>query len=238
MPNEGTESQFEATTIDRLLALAGYRYQYGGEIERDLRDVVMSDCLRGFLQKKYPHLLGDAVEEAIARASRPDGVTPEQRNKNFHALFTRGFEQKYRKTDGTEAIEHIYVVDWEKPAANDFCVVNQLAIRGQNDRRPDIIIYLNGFPIVLFELKNRTKNSRTRSAHSTRCSITRLVFRSYSISTRSLSFRMAAWSGTRMTTRRTRWARRCTECGRRRGSGSRLGRASTAARWWKVRPVQ
>ena len=130
MPNEGTESQFEATTIDRLLALAGYRYQYGGEIERDLRDVVMSDWLRGFLQKKYPHLPGGRVEEAIAKASRPEGVTPEQRNKNFHALFTRGFEQKYRKTDGMEAIEHIYVVDWEKPAANDFCVVNQLAIRG------------------------------------------------------------------------------------------------------------
>jgi len=154
MPNEGTESQFEATTIDRLLALAGYRHQYGGEIERDLRDVIMTDWLRGFLQKKYPHLPADALEEAIARASRPEGVTPEQRNKNFHALLTRGFEQKYRKADGTEAIDHIYVVDWEKPAANDFCLVNQLPIRGQNDRRPDIIIYLNGFPIVLFELKN------------------------------------------------------------------------------------
>ena len=152
MPNQGTESQFEATTIDRLLALADYRYQYGGEIERDLRDVVMTDWLRSFLQKKYPHLPADALEEAIVKASRPEGVTPEQRNKNFHALFTRGFEQKYHKPDGTEAIEHIYVVDWENPAVNDFCVVNQLSIRGQNDRRPDIIVYLNGFPIVLFEL--------------------------------------------------------------------------------------
>ena len=154
MPNQGTESQFEATTIDRLLALGGYRYQYGGEIERDLRDVVMIDWLQAFLQKKYPHLPNDALQEAVARASRPEGISAEQRNKNFHALFTRGFEQKYRKTDGTEAIEHIYVVDWENPRTNDFCVVNQLPIRGQNDRRPDIIIYLNGFPIVLFELKN------------------------------------------------------------------------------------
>lgn len=154
MPNQGTESQFEATTIDRLVALGGYRYQYGGAIERDLREVIMTDWLRAFLQKKYAHLPAEAIEEAMAKASRPEGVTPEQRNKNFHALFTRGFEQKYRKRDGTEAIEHLYVVDWEKPVANDFCVVNQLPIRGQNDRRPDIIIYLNGFPIVLFELKN------------------------------------------------------------------------------------
>ena len=152
--NQGTESQFEETTIERLRALPGYRYQYGGEIERDWRDVVMTDWLRAFLQKKYPHLPGDALEEAILKASHPEGVTTEQRNKNFHALLTRGFEQKYRKPDGTETFEHIYVVDWTNPAANDFCVVNQLTIRGANDRRPDIIIYLNGFPLVLFELKN------------------------------------------------------------------------------------
>src|SRR5437667_395324 len=54
MPNQGTESQFEETTIDRLHAL-GYRYQYGGDIERDWREVVMKDWLRAFLQKKYPH---------------------------------------------------------------------------------------------------------------------------------------------------------------------------------------
>src|SRR5258705_10882356 len=132
MPNQGTESQFEATAIDRLLALEGYRYQYGGAIERDLREVVMTDWLRAFLQKKYPHLPKDAFDEAIARASRPEGGTPVQRNKNFHALFTRGFEQKYRKTDCTEAIEHIHVVDWEKPATNGFCAANQSPSAGQN----------------------------------------------------------------------------------------------------------
>jgi len=153
MPNRGTESQFEETTIDRLHAL-GYRYEYGGDIERDWREVVMTDWVRKFLQDRYPQLPSEALEEAIVRASRPEGVTPEQRNKNFHALLTRGFEQKYRRPDGTEAFEHIHLVDWQDPTKNDFCIVNQLPIRGQNDRRPDIIIYLNGFPVVLFELKN------------------------------------------------------------------------------------
>jgi type I restriction enzyme R subunit len=119
-----------------------------------LPEVVMTDWLRTFLKQKYAHLPNDALEEAILRASRPAGVTPEQRNKSFHNLFTRGFEQKYRKADGTEAFEHIYIVDWTNPDANDFCIVNQLPIRGQNDRRPDILIYINGFPIVLLELKN------------------------------------------------------------------------------------
>ena len=155
MSNQGTESQFEATTIERLRAL-GYRYQYGGDIERDWREVVMVDWLRAFLQKKYPQLPAEALEEAIVKASNPEGVTPEQRNKHFHAMLTSGFDQKYRKPDGTETHEHIFLVEWDKDkwGENDFCIVNQLTIRGANDRRPDIIIYLNGFPIVLFELKN------------------------------------------------------------------------------------
>jgi type I restriction enzyme R subunit len=153
MPNQGTESQFEETTIDRLVAL-DYRYCYGGELARDERDVVMTDWLRTFLQKQYGHLPAEALEEAIVRFSRPEGVTTEQRNKHFHQLLTGGIEQKYRKADGTEDFAHLHAVDWTDPAANDFCIVNQLPIRGQNDRRPDLIVYLNGFPLVLFELKN------------------------------------------------------------------------------------
>jgi type I restriction enzyme R subunit len=153
MPNYGTESQFEETTIERLRAL-DYRYQYGGDIERDLREVVMTDWVQAFLLKQYPHLPAAALDEAVARASRPEGITPEQRNKKFHEMLTRGFEQKFRRPDDSETFEHIHVVDWKTPQNNDFCVLNQLPIRGQNDRRPDILIYLNGFPIALFELKN------------------------------------------------------------------------------------
>ena len=156
MPNHGSESQFEETTIDRLLALPGYRYQYGADLQRDWREVVMKDWLRAFLQKKYPRLPAEALEEAIIKAANPVGVTPERRNLDFHALLTRGFDQPYRRPDGSATFEHIHLVEWDpaKWADNDFCVVNQLTIRGANDRRPDIIIYLNGFPIVLFELKN------------------------------------------------------------------------------------
>ena len=53
-----------------------------------------------------------------------------------------------------ETFEHVHVVDWTNAAANDFCVKNQLPIHGQNNRRPDLLIYVNGLPLVLFELKN------------------------------------------------------------------------------------
>ena len=151
--NQGTESQFEETTIDRLRAL-GYRYQYGGEIERDWRDVVMADWVRDFLTTRYAHLPAEAIEEAVVRFTRPEGVTTEQRNMHFHRLLTGGHELKYRKPDGTEAFEHVHAVDWADAEVNDFCIVNQLTIRGENDRRPDVLVYVNGFPLVLFELKN------------------------------------------------------------------------------------
>jgi len=153
MAHQGTESQFEETTIDRLRAL-GYRYEYGAGIERDLRDVVMADWLRAFLVKSYEGVPAEAIEEAVARFTRPEGVTTEQRNLHFHRLLTGGHEQKYRKADGTEAFEHMHPVDWADAEANDFCIVNQPSIRGQNDRRPDVLIYVNGLPLVLFELKN------------------------------------------------------------------------------------
>jgi type I site-specific restriction-modification system R (restriction) subunit len=177
MPNQGTESQFEETTIDRLCAL-GYRYQYGGEIERDLRDVVITDWLRTFLHSRYAHLPVEAVEEVVARFTRPEGVTTEHRNLHFHQLLTRGHEQKYRKADGAEAFEHVHVVDWANATVNDFCVMNQLPIRGQNDRRPDVLIYVNGLPLVLFELKNPYEEEpntrrRVRSITSSSASVSR-----------------------------------------------------------------
>jgi type I restriction enzyme R subunit len=93
--NQGTESQFEETMIDRLRAL-GYRYQYGGEIERDLRDVVMAEWLRAFLAKGYAHLPAEAIEEAVARFTRPEGVTTEQRTCTFTNCSPAGSTSKLR----------------------------------------------------------------------------------------------------------------------------------------------
>lgn len=78
MPNQGTESQFEATTIERLAAL-GYRYEYGGGIPRELHEVVITDWIRSFLAFRYPHLNAEAIEGAVLKASRPEGVTAVQR---------------------------------------------------------------------------------------------------------------------------------------------------------------
>ena len=115
MPNQGTESQFEETTIDRLLALPGYRYQYGGDIERDWREVVLTDWLCLFLQKKYPKLPEDALKEAIVKGIAPGGGhnrTAEQKlSCDAHA---RVRAENTARPYGTETFEHIFAADWAR----------------------------------------------------------------------------------------------------------------------------
>jgi len=151
--NRGTETTFELTTIERLEQLR-YQHAFGPEIERTPDQVVLKDVLRASLAQRYPDLPDAALDEAVARISRPDGVDTLRRNMAFHQLLTRGLELKVEFPNGRVEHRLIYAVDWEQPAHNDFRVVNQFPIHGQNDRRPDLVVFINGLPLVVFELKN------------------------------------------------------------------------------------
>ncbi len=151
------ENLFEETTVQRLENL-GYRCLDG----RKLRDpdafpeteVVHRPTLRQFFREKYPFLDPTALTQAVQRVANPDGVELIQRNKEAHHRITKGFELAYEAEDGSEAYEHVYPIDWESPTENEFWVVQQLPVHGDNDRRPDLIIYVNGLPLVTFELKS------------------------------------------------------------------------------------
>jgi type I restriction enzyme R subunit len=153
MTHHGTETDFELTTIQRLDRL-GYQPVFGMEIERPHNEVVLKDVLRAHLASRYPDLPAAALDEAIKTIAVPQGVDPLRRNLAFHQLLTRGFDQKVEFPNGKTEYRHIYPVNWDEPAQNDFRVINQFPIHGQNDRRPDVIIFINGLPLVLFELKN------------------------------------------------------------------------------------
>jgi type I restriction enzyme R subunit len=149
----GTETIFEQTTIDRL-KLQGYQSVLGLELERPQEQVVFPETLRAFLARRYPDLPAAALDAAIKTITRPDGVDTLRRNLAFHQILVRGFELPVEFPDGRKEYRLIYPVDWEHPATNRFEVINQLPIHGQNDRRPDLLIYVNGLPLVIFELKN------------------------------------------------------------------------------------
>ena len=149
-----TESDFEEVTIQRLEAL-GYTHRPGGTLARaDERQVVFPEVLAGHLARRYPQVPEATRAEAVRRFTRPEGVDLLRRNMDYHLRLVRGAEFAVERADGTKEHVHLHAVDWEQPEANTFEVVNQLSIHGQNDRRPDIMVYVNGMPLVLFELKS------------------------------------------------------------------------------------
>lgn len=160
MPHRGTETEFELTTIERLEQL-GYGYCHGSELERDLAEVVLVDVLRRSVVARYPDLPEAAIDEAVNRFARPGGADTIRRNMAFHGDLTRGIEVRVEHSDGRIEHQHVHAIDWDHADRNEFLVVNQLSIHGRNDRRPDIVVYINGLPVVLFELKNPYDESPT-----------------------------------------------------------------------------
>lgn len=153
MTHRGTETEFELTTIQRLEGL-GYRWTHGENLERSADEVILVELLRQNLVKRYPDLRQPSIEEAVGHFSRPAGVDTLRRNMSFHQELRRGFELKVELPGGRVEHRYVYGIDWDRPDQNDFLVVNQLSVHGRNDRRPDLMIYVNGLPLVLFELKN------------------------------------------------------------------------------------
>lgn len=149
----GTETDFELTTLERLKALK-YRHVFGMDLERPHREVVLKDVLRDSLTRRYPDLPPASIEEAVHIISSPQGADVLRRNMAFHQILTRGFDLKVEFPDGRVEHRHLYALDWEHPDANEFWAVNQFPVKGKNDRRPDIVIFINGLPLVVFELKN------------------------------------------------------------------------------------
>ena len=154
MGKRGTETEFELTTIDRL-QLIGYDYCHGEELERTSpTEVVLKDRLRASLTTRYPTLPATAVEEVVGAFAVPEGADPLRRNMAFNKILTRGYELALEREDGTLEEHLVYPVDWTNAEANEFLVANQVTIDGANTRRPDLVVFINGLPLVVFELKN------------------------------------------------------------------------------------
>lgn len=153
MSQHGTETEFENTTLKRLENL-GYARRLGTELERPKTQVVLVERLRHNLSQRYPDLPSAALDEAVSLFSKPQGVDTLRRNLFFHNLLTRGADLKVEHPGGRVEYVHVYPVDWDHPEANVFWAVNQFPIHGHNDRRPDVVVFVNGLPLVVFELKN------------------------------------------------------------------------------------
>ena len=157
-----TEADVETAALSWLSSL-GWQTAYGPDItpdnpgaERtDFTQVVLEERLRNALLNLNPDLPPSALETGLRQLINPVGPTLEARNHSFHSTLVNGVTVPIRRPDGTTSGEPAAVVDFENPANNDWLAVNQVTVKeNQSTRRADIVLFLNGLPLGIIELKN------------------------------------------------------------------------------------
>ena len=166
-----TESDVEEATLEWLEGL-GYSVLHGPEIatgepaaERDdsgYHDVILERRLRQALERLNPKLPLEALEDAYKRLTVADEPSMVTCNHALHQRLVEGVTVEYTRPDGSVGGALVHVIDFDCPDNNDWVAVNQFTVvEGQNNRRPDVLIFLNGLPIVLMELKNPADENAT-----------------------------------------------------------------------------
>ncbi|MBQ3677840.1 MAG: type I restriction endonuclease subunit R [Paludibacteraceae bacterium] len=162
------ESDIEQMLIEQLKA-KGYNYLYGPDIAPDgetpmrasFDEVVLRDKLEAAVRKLNPSLPYSVQDEAVKtvlRISSPDVLA---NNEEFHRLLTEGVPVSVHK-DGVERGARVWLIDFNDPWNNEFTVVNQFTIiENGHNRRPDVLLFVNGLPLIIFELKNAADENAT-----------------------------------------------------------------------------
>ncbi len=172
MPNNGKyyESQFEEATIE-LLQEVQWKYTFGDELHRKYTDPLIEEDLRTFLNAQYgtKELTEAETDTIVAKLRNVSGQNDYYAAQNAYLLYRDGYDFTY--SDGREAPFRMEYIDFEYPYHNIFRCVNQFIMeQGKENRRPDIMLFINGIPVCIIELKNPTKiNATIRDAHTQIC---------------------------------------------------------------------
>lgn len=167
-----TESDIEEFTID-LLENLGYHYIYAPDIAPDsdsperesFEDVLLLERLQNAVGKINPKIPAEAREDALKQIQRLSSPELIANNESFHRMLTEGIKVTYLK-NGVQRGDYVWLIDFEEPENNDFIVSNQFTvIENDVNKRPDVILFVNGIPLVVIELKNPAdENATVKSA--------------------------------------------------------------------------
>lgn len=133
----------------------------GSMPEREYNEVVLKNRLQEAISKFNKNIPYEAQDEALRKVLRSDSPNLLQNNYTFHKYLTEGVEIEYRKGDRIVG-DRVWLIDYENPSNNEFLVVNQFTvIEGNTNKRPDVILFVNGLPLVVIELKNAADENAT-----------------------------------------------------------------------------
>ena len=164
-----TEADIEQAALKWLEGL-GWRVVHGVDVapdapaaERaDYGDVVLARRLRGWLVRLNPDLPADALDDAFRKLTRPEGAAPEMRNRAFHRMLVDGVTVEYRDAKGAIRGAQAHVMDFDNPGHNDWLAVNQFTVvENRRERRPDVVLFVNGLPLGVVELKSPADENAT-----------------------------------------------------------------------------
>lgn len=162
MSNLITEDEIEQIALDILSNDLGYESLYGPDIvdghhpERTHAEVILARRLQEAIDRINPSIPSEAREEAFKKAMRTSSADMLLSNEAFHVMLTDGIDVKFRTSTGTRS-DKVWLVDYTNPHNNNFLAVNQFTvIENNNNKRADIVLFVNGLPLVVLELKNAT----------------------------------------------------------------------------------
>ena len=155
------ESEIEQIALELLRDANGYTVLFGPDLaegvnpERGYSEVFLPAHLRSAIDRLNPHLPTEAREDAFKKTQRASALTVIDNNEAFHSLLAEGVDVKFSVGEGKSRTDKVWLVDFAHPENNEFLAVNQFTvIEGQANKRPDIILFINGLPLVVIELKN------------------------------------------------------------------------------------
>lgn len=180
-----TEDTYEQALI-ALLQELGYRYTYGPDIERNYANPILDDVLQESLQRTNPLLPQSAIDDAIKKLHQIEGSSLYECNFKFTQMLQYGIEVTFTETESTafcvseemayygrnnervelamkEKTRVVRLIDYDNPGNNDFLIVNQFTMQELETKRPDIVVFVNGLPLVVIELKSPSREETDAS---------------------------------------------------------------------------
>lgn len=158
-----SESNYENAVLELLIDNLEYTYIYGPDIERDYHSPLYEDVLMPCLKRVNPGLPMEAISEAVYKLKNFESGTLLQKNMVFMDYLQNGVPVKYFE-NGQECSTLVYLMDYATPENNEFTIVNQWTIIENSEKRPDVILFINGLPLVVMELKSPSREETDVSA--------------------------------------------------------------------------